>query len=68
MTVQVKRQLMGGVRSVYYINDINTVILKFVLFTLCYHFKLLINTYSEIKIRNHATFLYHAFKKRNSQQ
>ena len=31
-------------------------------------FRLLINTNSEIKIRNIATFLYHAFKKRNSQQ
>ena len=31
-------------------------------------FKLLINTNSEIKIRNIATFLYHAFKNRNSQQ
>ena len=30
--------------------------------------KVLINTNSEIKIRNIATFLYHAFKKRNSQQ
>jgi len=29
-------------------------------------FKLLINTYSEIKIRNLATF--HAFRKRDSQQ
>ena len=29
--------------------------------------KVLINTNSEIKIRNIATFLYHAFKKRNSQ-
>ena len=31
-------------------------------------FKLLIDTNSEMKIRNLATFLYHAFKKRNSQQ
>ena len=31
-------------------------------------FKLLINTYSEIKIRNSATFLYLAFKKKDSQQ
>ena len=31
-------------------------------------FKFLINTNSEIKIRNLATFLYHTFKKRNSQQ
>jgi len=30
-------------------------------------FKLLINTNSEIKIRNLATFLYQAFRKRNSQ-
>ena len=31
-------------------------------------FKLLINTNSETKIRNIATFRYHVFKKRNSQQ
>ena len=31
-------------------------------------FNLLININSELKIRNLATFLYHAFTKRNSQQ